>query len=645
MRSSIASTIWRFSTTRMLHEYVERLYLPAAAADAGAGAARSSAGRHLAALRGHAVGTQDLAGPGDPQPPTRRQLRLGVRRGLRAGVPADARGPRAPPGRPALAPLHGPAAGVARRRAARLPAAAARPRRSGPGGGPGRRPVRAGPGVAAGARPRGPADADGRPHRGHRRAATARRVAGGAGLGARPADGARGRGLPLDDPRRPALPGGLDPRGEPVGRVHHRGPGPAAHGVRHRAGAALPDPVRGGRGRHRLSPRPRDRGGRPGRDDGRRRREVRRLAVDLRPLLGRGPLGRSVLRGARGEPRLAHDGHAVAVARARAADRARLRAHVLVRGDGRVGPAGRRDGRVHPPAPPGGGGSPSRGALAARRLLAQLPGQVPRDQRPPQADAADVGQGRRDADGAGEGRGRSTTSTAASRTTATGTACSAGSTSRTCAWRPTSTSSPPRTRPIGPGRPGRCRRRRMARPRPRRPARGAARGRRPGRGGQARRGRRDRRLGHPRGPARAGGRAATAARGLPRDPPRPRRGGGRAIPTAPQRRRRPAGDDGEARVDPRHRDGQGGRASRPACSTTTTSGVPGSSGSCRRTRPRRRSRPPPRPSWATSAMASSRSTTSRPARCRCRATAPWRVSRSRSASRSACWATGSRPSS
>ena len=32
MRNSIASTIWRFSTTRMLHEYVERLYLPAAGA-------------------------------------------------------------------------------------------------------------------------------------------------------------------------------------------------------------------------------------------------------------------------------------------------------------------------------------------------------------------------------------------------------------------------------------------------------------------------------------------------------------------------------------------------------------------------------------------------------------------------------------
>ena len=29
MRNAIASNIWRFSTTRMLHEYVERLYLPA----------------------------------------------------------------------------------------------------------------------------------------------------------------------------------------------------------------------------------------------------------------------------------------------------------------------------------------------------------------------------------------------------------------------------------------------------------------------------------------------------------------------------------------------------------------------------------------------------------------------------------------
>jgi starch phosphorylase len=39
MRNSIASTIWRFSTSRMLHEYVERLYLPAAAGDATSPAA------------------------------------------------------------------------------------------------------------------------------------------------------------------------------------------------------------------------------------------------------------------------------------------------------------------------------------------------------------------------------------------------------------------------------------------------------------------------------------------------------------------------------------------------------------------------------------------------------------------------------
>ena len=28
MRRSMASTIWRFSTTRMLHDYVEQMYLP-----------------------------------------------------------------------------------------------------------------------------------------------------------------------------------------------------------------------------------------------------------------------------------------------------------------------------------------------------------------------------------------------------------------------------------------------------------------------------------------------------------------------------------------------------------------------------------------------------------------------------------------
>ena len=47
------------------------------------------------------------------------------------------------------------------------------------------------------------------------------------------------------------------------------------------------------------------------------------------------------------------------------------------------------------------GGAPSGAALAARRVVAQLPGQVPRGERPPQADAARLRQGRRDGGGAG----------------------------------------------------------------------------------------------------------------------------------------------------------------------------------------------------------------------------------------------------
>jgi starch phosphorylase len=39
MRQSISSTIWQFSTTRMLHEYAERLYLPAAGIEVNAEAA------------------------------------------------------------------------------------------------------------------------------------------------------------------------------------------------------------------------------------------------------------------------------------------------------------------------------------------------------------------------------------------------------------------------------------------------------------------------------------------------------------------------------------------------------------------------------------------------------------------------------
>ncbi len=43
MRRSIASTIWRFSTIRMLHEYVEKMYLPAAGVDVKKQASRRTA--------------------------------------------------------------------------------------------------------------------------------------------------------------------------------------------------------------------------------------------------------------------------------------------------------------------------------------------------------------------------------------------------------------------------------------------------------------------------------------------------------------------------------------------------------------------------------------------------------------------------
>ena len=82
-------------------------------------------------------------------------------------------------------------------------------------------------------------------------------------------------------------------------------------------------------------------------------------------------------------------------------DRAGLHPDGLLRRDGPVGAAGEREPPVHRAPAPRRGRGPARGSLAARRVLAQLPGQVPRDQRPPQADAAHVGGGRRDGAPAG----------------------------------------------------------------------------------------------------------------------------------------------------------------------------------------------------------------------------------------------------
>jgi starch phosphorylase len=59
MRTSIATTIWRFSTTRMLHEYAERLYLPAAGVEVPGTTHAAAEAREAAAL---ADGSDGVAG-------------------------------------------------------------------------------------------------------------------------------------------------------------------------------------------------------------------------------------------------------------------------------------------------------------------------------------------------------------------------------------------------------------------------------------------------------------------------------------------------------------------------------------------------------------------------------------------------------
>ena len=370
-----------------------------------------------------------------------------------------------------------------------------RARRPGPGRDPGRRLLRARPRVAAGTRPRRPAPPDGVGARSDVRTAAAWRVAGRACLGAGPADVARPRRLRLDDPRRRALPRGIDPRGEALGSLLDRRPGQPPARLRDRAGSPLPDPVPGGRRGHRLPARSRDRGWRAHRDDGRRRREVRVVAEDVGALLGRGPLGRPLLRGARDQRRLADHDHAVDLAGGPPADRSRLHPDRLVRGDGRVGAAARRE----PPLPldPQGrqGEGPAGGALAARRVLAQLPGQVPRDQRPAQADAADLRRGRRDGGRAGSGaRARPPVPRPVQRLLLARAV-------RRGLHRPHAPGDvPPPHRRGGPRRHGRRAARvgRGHRPRPRRPGRCPAGRTRPGRLDRPDRGRRHRRLGYPR---------------------------------------------------------------------------------------------------------------------------------------------------
>ena len=182
-----------------------------------------------------------LPGPGAPQPPTGRQLRLGHRRGLRARLRAAGRRPRAPPRHPPRPPLHRPPPRLAGRRA---------PRRSSTGCA---RLVAAGRVELLGGGYYEPVLAS-LPERdrlaqlrlmgdtieriGGRR--PTRRLARRAGLGARPAGGPGRRRLPLDDPRRRPLPGRLDRGVAAVGRLHHRRPGPPADRLRLGQDPALP---------------------------------------------------------------------------------------------------------------------------------------------------------------------------------------------------------------------------------------------------------------------------------------------------------------------------------------------------------------------------------------------------------------------
>ena len=262
MRRAMASALWRFSTTRMLHEYTERLYLPAAGvavAEGGDGAARDRS------RLGPPDGAAHLARPRDPQPPAGRQLRLGLRRGLRrrptcrcsrrsSGIRASASpsttrarcssgcGPSGPTSSTGCAAL------VDRGQVEILgggyyePVLASLPERDRIG-----QLARMGDELEAlfGRRPSG--------------AWLAERV----WEPDLPTSLAAG-GYDWTDPRRRPLPRGRDPRGGPLGPVHDRGPGPAPDGLRDRAGPALPDPVPRRGGRHRLPPRPRHRGRRRG---------------------------------------------------------------------------------------------------------------------------------------------------------------------------------------------------------------------------------------------------------------------------------------------------------------------------------------------------------------------------------------------
>ena len=413
MRNSIASTIWRFSTTRMLHEYVERLYLPAAGAPDAAAAARP-------------IHRSDRRTPPPPRAPRtaavapRISLALAIHNHQpvgnfgwvfaevydRAYLPMLEALERHPGVRLSLhytGPLLEWLAAERPEFLARLGALVARGQVELLGGGL-YEPILA-------SLPEHDRVDQLTPH--GRRRSRASRAAGRRAPGSPSASGSRT--CPRRWPR-PATAG-------PSSTTSTSAPPPSP---RRTSGAPTRPRTRATCSRSSGPSRASATGSRSGRvedvidylrdhatedgdrvgHDGRRRREVRRLAHHVRALLGRRALGRAVLRGARGQRGLAVHRDAVAVAgRAsrRSAGSTCPRRSYAEMGEWALPP----DETVvftrllhdavarHEP----------RGPLAARRVLAQLPGQVPRDQRPPQADAAGVGEGGGHAGGPGADRG------------------------------------------------------------------------------------------------------------------------------------------------------------------------------------------------------------------------------------------------
>ena len=269
MRNAIASNIWRFSTTRMLHEYVERLYLPSPDGGDTATPPRLTAvavegpRRLLTHRRPRIARVPDRTEDRSRWPPASRwPSRFTTTSRWATSAGCSRRSTTAPTCRCSRRWSATPAS--ASRSTTRARSSSGSPR-SGPssssGSGRSSRAARSSCWAAActsRCSHRSPSATAWTSCRGWRAAradhrdAAAGRLARRAGLGAGPADGARRCRLPVDDPRRPALPRRRDPRGEPVGRVHDRGPGQPADGLRDGAGPPLPDPVRRGRGRDRL---------------------------------------------------------------------------------------------------------------------------------------------------------------------------------------------------------------------------------------------------------------------------------------------------------------------------------------------------------------------------------------------------------